>query len=72
MSLSLAEIDQLAKDMETEIKAIKDELFRYCWYMRGGLSFSEAYELSPEDREILSKIIADNLDTTKESGLPFF
>lgn len=58
--------------MEIEIKAIKDELFRYCWYMRGGLSFSEAYELSHEDREILSKIIADNLDTTKESGLPFF
>lgn len=72
MSLSLAEIDQLAKDMETEIKAIKDELFRYCWYMRGGLSFSEAYDLSHEDREIISKIIADNLDTTKESGLPFF
>ena len=58
--------------MEIEIKAIKDELFRFCWFMRGGLSVSEAYELSPEDREILSKIIADNLDTTKESGLPFF
>lgn len=58
--------------METEIKAIKDELLRYCWYMRGGLSVSEANELSPEDREIISKIIESNLDIAKESGMPFF
>ena len=54
--------------METEIKAIKDDLFRFCWYMRGGLSFSEAYELSQEDRTIIGKIIESNLDITKESG----
>ena len=58
--------------METEIKAIKDDLFRFCWYMRGGLSFSEAYELSQEDRTIIGKIIESNLDITKESGMPFF
>lgn len=40
--------------------------------MRGGLSLTEAFELNIEDREILGKIIEDNLDTTKKSGLPFF
>lgn len=40
--------------------------------MRGSLSFSEAFELSIEDREIIGKIIEDNLETTKESKLPFF
>ena len=58
--------------MEIEIKALKDELYRLCWYMRGSLSFSEAYDLSIEDREIINKIINDNLDLTKETRLPFF
>lgn len=40
--------------------------------MRGGLSVTEAYELSYEDREILSTIIKDNLDTAKKTGLPFW
>jgi hypothetical protein len=40
--------------------------------MRGGLSFTEAYELDIGDREILGKIIEENLDTTKKTQLPFF
>jgi hypothetical protein len=66
------QIDQLSKSMENESKAIKDELFKFCWYMRGGMTISEAYLLSIEDREIIGKIISDNLETTKKSGLPFF
>jgi hypothetical protein len=66
------EIDQLSKSMEQESKALKNELFRFCWYMRGGMTISEAYELGYEEREIISKIIEDNLETTKKSGIPFF
>ena len=40
--------------------------------MRGALSVDEAYQLAAEDREIISKIIKENLETTKKSGLPFF
>jgi hypothetical protein len=40
--------------------------------MRGGLSYSDAMMLSHTDREIISKIIDDNMETTKKSGLPFF
>lgn len=58
--------------MELEIKAIKDNLYRICWFMRGSLSFSEAFELSLEDQEIINKIIDSNLETTKETKLPFF
>jgi hypothetical protein len=43
-----------------------------CWYMRGSVSVSEGFEMSAEDRKIISKIIEDNLETTKESKLPFF
>jgi len=72
LSLTIEEIVELTKRMERETKAIKDELYRLCWYMRGSLSFSEVYELSPEDRELVSKIVSDNFETTKKSGLPFF
>ena len=40
--------------------------------MRGSLSVTESYELTNEDREVLATIIEGNLETTKESGLPFF
>jgi len=70
--MTIEETVDLSKHMERETKAIKQELFKFCWYMRGGLSLTEAYELNIEDREILGKIIEDNLDTTKKSGLPFF
>ena len=72
MSLSLEDIDQITKEMEDETKAIKDELFRFCWYMRGGVTITEAYNLSTEDREIIANIIEKNLEITKKTSLPFF
>lgn len=72
MSLSLEEIDELSRKMEKETKALKDNLFRLCWYMRGGMTISEAYNLAPDDLEVLNIIIKDNMETTKKSGLPFF
>jgi hypothetical protein len=42
------------------------------WYMRGGLSYDDSMLLSQTDREIIRKIIKDNLETTEKSRLPFF
>ena len=72
MSLDLTEIQELSEKMERETKALKNELYRVCWFMRGSLSITEAFDLSNEDLEILSRIIKDNLDTTKKSGRDFF
>lgn len=58
--------------MDLECKAIRDEAMRNAWYMRGGLTYEQAMGLSPSEREIISKLIKDNLETTKKSGLPFF
>ena len=43
-----------------------------CWFMRGSISYDDAMMLSYEDRQIVSRIIKDNLETTEKSGLPFF
>jgi hypothetical protein len=72
LALDLEGINKLVVEYEQESKALKDELFRICWYMRGGIPPSEAYLLTYEDREIISKIIEKNLEITKESGQPFF
>jgi hypothetical protein len=57
--------------MDKEVRAIKKDAFKLCWYMRG-LSYSEAMNLSWEEREIIGEIVKENLETTKKTGLPFF
>tara|TARA_B100001057_G_scaffold485373_1_gene564994 strand:- start:1221 stop:1343 length:123 start_codon:yes stop_codon:yes gene_type:complete len=40
--------------------------------MRGGISISECFDLSIEDREILNQIIKENLETAKQIKQPFW
>lgn len=72
MSWSLDEILKEVKNFENYQKEIKHELLKICWFMRGGVTYDEAMSMCYEDREIIGKIIKENLTTTKESGLPFF
>jgi hypothetical protein len=58
--------------MEKEINDIRLEALRMSWYMRGGLPYDQALQLSVSERKIISGIIKDNMETTKKSGLPFF
>jgi hypothetical protein len=58
--------------MEKEAMSIRSEVLKLCWYMRGGLSYSEGMNMSSREREIINTIIKENLETTKKSGLPFF
>lgn len=70
MTLTLDEIDQEVKKLERESKALKHELFKMAWFMRGSLSIEQAYMLDQEDREIISKIILENIENSKTTGMP--
>jgi len=72
LTLDTDAIIALLEGYDKESKALKNEALKFCWYMRGGLTYTEAMELSKEEREIIAKIIEDNLEATKKSGLPFF
>lgn len=72
MTLKADEIVAWIEQLENESKAVKDEILRLCWYMRGSLSYDEGMQLSYTDREIIGKIIKSNMETTEKSGLPFF
>jgi hypothetical protein len=58
--------------MENEVKNFKMELTKLAWFMRGGVTMEELYSSSPEDREVMAKVIKNNLDTAKKTGQPFF
>lgn len=58
--------------MEKEANALREETLKLCWYMRGGITYNEAMNLGRNERQMIGKIIKENLDTTKKSGLPFF
>ena len=51
---------------------IRSEVLKICWYMRGGLTYTEGMNLSSDERGAIGKIVKENLETTKKSGLPFF
>ena len=70
--MSLEEILKVVKDMENETKNFKLDLMRLCWYMRGSITLDEIYASNVEDREVMSKLIKENLDTAKKTGQPFF
>ena len=40
--------------------------------MRGGVSYEDAMYMSVQERELVGNIIKKNMETTKESGMPFF
>ena len=72
MTLDREQIVESFERLDAEAKAIRNEALRFSWYMRGGLSYDDAILLSQQEREIINDIIKSNMETTKDSGLPFF
>jgi hypothetical protein len=62
----------MVDQMDKEVVDIRREALQMAWYMRGGLSYEQALQLSVGERTLISELIKDNLETTKKSGLPFY
>lgn len=67
-----SDIIKYLKDFESQAKNLKLEIMKVCWFLRGGMSWNEALILSPDEREIVSQLVKENMETTKKSGQPFF
>ena len=70
MTLNNEDIINWVNQLEKESKALKQEILKICWYMRGGITYTEAMHLSYEERKIVGDIVNDNFETTKKTGLP--
>lgn len=66
------EVVELIEKYERQSKALRKQLLRMCWHMRGSISIDQMFEIGFADREIISKLIEENIETTNESKLPFF
>jgi len=70
--LPASEIPKYLVGLDEQVDEFKRELVRISWYMRGGVTMQELLHIySHDDRESMYAIIKDNLETTKESGMPF-
>ncbi len=62
----------LIEGYDNEVRAMKDNALRMSWYMRGGATYEDVMMMSHTERELINKLIKDNLETTEKSKLPFF
>jgi len=70
LTLSPPEIESYIKQLEKESNAIKEELLKVTWYMRGGLNYEQALNLSYDERKICQKIIKENIEFVKKTRMP--
>ena len=66
------QISAMVDQMDKETNDIRQEALKVAWYMRGGVSYDQALQLSVSERTGISNLIKENLETTKKTGLPFF
>ena len=70
--MSVLEVKKEIAKMEADKKQFRFDLVRICWYMRGGVTLSEAYMSTFEEREMIGNLVKENLETAKKTGQPFF
>jgi hypothetical protein len=58
--------------MDEEANSIRKQSLKMSWYMRGGASYEDVMQMSSHERRLISELIKENLETTKNSKLPFF
>lgn len=58
--------------MEKECDDIKSGALKMAWHMRGGATYTDILNMSLNERKAINKLIEENLETTKKSGLPYY
>ena len=67
--------DEMATEfsrMSGQIKSLKHTALQISWNMRGGVSYDDAMMMSSDERDIVFRIIKENIEPTKKTGLPYF
>jgi hypothetical protein len=72
MTSTSEEIESLIKRYEVEVDQIRNDGLKMVWYMRGGVSYEEVMNMSSSERKMINEIIKENLETTKNTKMPFF
>lgn len=65
-------IEKMMTKFDEDIARVKSECLKLSWYMRGGITYDQVMALSIAERNMISALVKENMETTKKSGLPFF
>ncbi len=63
------EIPIFLAEMAIESRAITQEVADICWYMRGSITWDQAWRLTQNERTAISKTIKDNVERTQKTGI---
>lgn len=66
------DVQKLIDNMEKEVKGIKKHAIKLAWHMRGGATYDDILNMSVEERNAITNLIEENLETTKKTNLPYF
>ncbi len=72
MTLDNPETVEYLEQLDKESRAIRNESMKLSWWMRGGATYEDIIMMSRSERDMIGKLIEDNMEATKKSGLPFF
>lgn len=74
MLLTLAPegVKRLIERYEKEVSDIKKSCLEMSWHLRGGATYTDILNMSNQEREMINKIIEQHMETTKQSGLPYY
>ena len=61
---------KLLDGMATQSRAIMEEVADICWYMRGSVTWDQAWRLTLNERKAISKTIKSNIERTEKHGMP--
>lgn len=63
------EIAKLLDGMAIESRAIMQEVADICWFMRGSISWDQAWRLTHKQKEVISKTIKNNIERTEKNNM---
>lgn len=72
MTLDNPETVEYLEQLDKESRAIRNESMKLSWWMRGGATYEDIIMMSRSERDMIGKLIEDNMEATKKSGMPFF
>lgn len=60
----------ILKEYTSEIKNIEKGIVEICFFMRGSISWNEAWNLTLENFNVIRNQIKKNIETVNKTGLP--
>lgn len=70
MNSTPEEIQELLDKMVADSKAMTKEVADICWYMRGSITWGQAWMLTEKDKVQIFETIKENIKRTEDTKMP--